>query len=95
MIAHPSSFIEASRFIFALFYVDVISKRVIDFNSSYFISTYPALILLPYRFSRWCLVAMISFEIALNVSFLLIYANIVTLRSLSVRSTQFFNTVPG
>lgn len=32
---------------------------------------------------------MISFEIALNVSFLLIYANIVTLRSLSVRSTQF------
>ena len=28
--AHPSSFIEASCFIFALFYVDVISKRVID-----------------------------------------------------------------
>ena len=46
--AHPSSFIEASCFIFALFYVDVISKRVIDLNSKYFISTYPALILLLY-----------------------------------------------
>lgn len=52
MIAHPSSFIEASRFMFALFYVYVISKGVIDFDSSYFISTYPALILLPYSFLR-------------------------------------------
>jgi len=49
--AHPSSFIEASHFIFALFYVDVISKRVIDFNSSYFISADPALILLLYFFA--------------------------------------------
>ena len=48
--AHPSSFIEASCFIFALFYVEVISKRVIDLNSKYFISTYPALILLLYFF---------------------------------------------
>lgn len=49
--AQPSSFIEASCFILALFYVDVISKRVVDFNSSYFISTYPALILLLYFFA--------------------------------------------